>query len=73
MKIDYTNQVAENHFLQVGAEGRFRDINYKQAYGVDGPGFLLNPGVEQWIPNHWQRNPTGACGVRIRPDGVRRL
>ncbi|MGD8413454.1 MAG: carboxypeptidase-like regulatory domain-containing protein [Candidatus Latescibacterota bacterium] len=58
LKIDYTSQVAVNHFLQVGAEGKFRDIAYKQAYGVDGPGFLLNPGIEQWIPNDWTRKPT---------------
>jgi hypothetical protein len=57
VKVDYTNQINHNHFVQVGAEGKFRTIDYQQAYGVDGLGFTLNGPLEPWIPNDWSVSP----------------
>lgn len=57
VKVDYANQVNTNHFIQLGAEGKFRTIDYKEAYGVDGLGFTLNGVREPWIPSDWSRSP----------------
>ena len=60
-KLDYSNQFADNHFLQSGAELKFREYNYQEAYGVDGIGFTLNAAAEPFIPSEWTRTPVEAA------------
>jgi outer membrane receptor protein involved in Fe transport len=57
-KLDYANQVVENHFIQAGAELKLRNFQYEEAYGVDGISFTLNGVNEPFIPSQWERNPT---------------
>lgn len=57
IKADYANQINTNHFIQAGAEAKFRTIDYKEAYGVDGIGYTLNGEKEPWIPSDWSRSP----------------
>lgn len=57
-KADYANQIADNHFLQAGAEIKLREFDYNEAYGVDGIGFTLNAENEPFIPSSWNRKPT---------------
>lgn len=61
LKLDYSNQIADNHFLQTGAELKFREFNYQEAYGVDGIGFTLNAAAEPFIPSEWTRTPIEAA------------
>jgi hypothetical protein len=57
-KVDYSNQIAANHFIQTGAELKMREFDYEEAYGVDGIGFTLNAANEPFIPSSWNRKPT---------------
>ena len=55
--MDYANQVTFNHFIQLGAELKLREIDYDEVYGVDGLGFTLNKEDEPYLPRDWVRNP----------------
>lgn len=57
-KVDYSNQIAANHFIQTGAEIKMREFDYNEAYGVDGINFTLNAANEPFIPSSWNRKPT---------------
>jgi len=57
-KLDYANQFASNHFLQIGSELKLRTFEYEEAYGVDGINFTLNLANEPFIPSEWKRSPT---------------
>ncbi|MEZ4699048.1 MAG: TonB-dependent receptor [Rhodothermales bacterium] len=58
IKIDYANQVAKNHFIQIGSEYKMRTFEYDQVYGVDQTGAKLNGAAEPFIPQQWKRSPT---------------
>lgn len=57
-KVDYANQILDNHFLQAGAELKMRKFDYYEAYGVDGITATLNGMDEPVIPSEWSRRPT---------------
>ena len=56
-KVDYSNQIALNHFIQAGAEAKLRNFQYEQVYGVDQSGAKLNGALEPYIPTSYDRNP----------------
>lgn len=62
-KVDYSNQITFNHFLQGGAELKLRHFAYDQVYGIDGDGAKLNNAdadgnlIEPFVPNVYERNP----------------
>jgi len=57
IKLDYANQIAQNHFIQVGSELKLRTFDYEQVYGVDQAGAKLNGAAEPYIPQSWERSP----------------
>lgn len=57
IKLDYANQVAPNHFIQLGSELKLRNFEYDQVYGVDQTGAKLNGALEPYISQEWERNP----------------
>jgi outer membrane receptor protein involved in Fe transport len=57
VKVDYSNQITFNHFIQTGVEVKLRDFDYQEFYGVDGLGFTLNAEDEPYIPRSYQRKP----------------
>ncbi len=56
-KVDYSNQVTPNHYVQAGTELKLYDLSYQQVYGVDQTGSKLNGAIEPFIPQEWERNP----------------
>lgn len=62
LRVDYSNQLNNNHFLQGGAELKLRSFAYDQIYGIDGIGATLNglidgEIVEPYVPSSYERNP----------------
>lgn len=57
LKVDYSNQVTFNHFIQAGVEVRLRQFDYEQVYGIDQDGSKLNGNEEPFAYNDWTRNP----------------
>ncbi len=56
-KIDYSNQVTPNHYIQTGTELKLYDLSYEQVYGIDQTGSKLNGALEPFAPQQWDRNP----------------
>ena len=56
LKIDYSNQITFNHFLQGGAELKLRRFEFDQVYGIDG-GTLNGDSLEPYVPVNYERNP----------------
>ncbi|GAB5535897.1 MAG: hypothetical protein Rubg2KO_21460 [Rubricoccaceae bacterium] len=62
-RLDYSNQLTPNHFLQGGAELKLRHFEYEQIYGIDGNGAKLNGTdadgeiLEPFVPSSYTRNP----------------
>ena len=55
-KLDYSNQVTFNHFIQTGAELKLRRFEFDQVYGIDG-GTLNGDSLEPYVPVDYIRNP----------------
>ena len=63
LRLDYSNQLTNNHFLQGGVEVKLREFDYDQVYGIDGDGAKLNGAagdgtlLEPYVPSSYSRNP----------------
>lgn len=58
LRVDYSNQVTFNHFIQAGIEAKLRQFDYEEVYGIDQPGSKLNSeSVEPYRYTEWSRNP----------------
>ena len=56
-KVDYSNQLTRNHYLQAGTELKLYSFDYQQVYGIDQTGSKLNGALEPYQLQDWERNP----------------
>src|SRR5690606_27074508 len=56
-KVDYTNQVSPNHYLQAGTEMKLYSFDYQQVYGINQTGAKLNGALEPYQLQEWERKP----------------
>ncbi len=57
LKVDYSNQVTPNHYIQTGTELKLYDLAYQQVYGIDQTGSKLNGALEPFALQDWDRDP----------------
>ncbi|HET6566907.1 MAG TPA: TonB-dependent receptor [Rhodothermales bacterium] len=55
LRLDYSNQITFNHFLQAGAEFKARQFDYEEVYGIDVS--WLNETDEPYKYQNWTRHP----------------
>ena len=58
VRANVSGQVTPNHFVQTGAEVRFRRFDYTQVQGLDQTGAKLNSVLEPFQVSDWSRSPT---------------
>lgn len=56
-KASFNSQVTPNHYIQVGTELKLYTFDYTQVYGIDQTGAKLNPTVEPYQLQDWERHP----------------
>ena len=56
-KVDYSNQLTRNHYLQTGTELKLYTFDYQQVYGIDQTGSKLNGALEPFQLQDWERHP----------------
>lgn len=58
LKFDFTSQVNNEHLIQFGAEYKKRSFDFFQIDGLPGESPMLNPQLEPYMIEYWDRHPT---------------
>lgn len=56
-KVNYSNQVTPNHYVQAGTDLKLYAFDYQQVYGIDQTGSKLNGAIEPYQFQEWERRP----------------